>query len=228
MRKKIMIIVAHPDDETLGCAGTIANHTKNGDKVFCISMTDGISARNIINKKKEILKRKNASKSASKILGFQWLDKFCGNFPDNALDSIKILNIIKLIENAKNFISPNIVYTHSNSDLNHDHRLVYEAVITAFRPQPKEIWDTILSFEVPSSTDYGNFQLNKNFKPNYFVNIEKTWKKKLAALKCYNMEMKKYPHPRSYKGLEILSELRGMQNGMKMAEAFQIIKKIKR
>ena len=108
--------------------------------------------------------------------------------------------------------------------LNIDHKIVCQATITAFRPQPKEKWEKILSFEIPSSTDYGDINQKEKFNPNYFVNIKKNWKKKLLALRCYKKEIRKYPHSRSYKGIELLAKNRGVQIGFEMAEAFQIIK----
>ena len=226
MMKNILVCVAHSDDETLGCGGTIAKHVKKGDRVFCIYMTDGVSART--NKKIEIQKRKKAAAKASKILGFKWLDNLSGNFPDNAFDSVQLIEIIKVIEKAKKYVDPHIIYTHSFSDLNIDHRILYQAVVTAFRPQPNEKWEEIITFEVPSATDYGQINGFGTFKPNLFINIKKEWKKKMYALKSYKSEIKKIPHTRSIAGIQTLARLRGMQNGMYMAEAFQIVKKIKR
>ena len=130
--RNILVVVAHTDDETLGLGGTIARHSSIGDSVYGIAMTDGVSARN--NKTKQKIKnRKKASISAGKIIGLKWIKG--GNFTDNALDSVPLLKIIKVIENAKSKINPSIIYTHSASDLNIDHRKVCEATLTAFRPQ---------------------------------------------------------------------------------------------
>jgi LmbE family N-acetylglucosaminyl deacetylase len=226
--RKILIIAAHPDDETIGCGGTIAYHVKNKDKVYCIYMTDGVSARNSEIKKNLIYQRKKNSLVASKILGFKWLFDCCGNFPDNGMDQIKLLNVVKIIEKAKKKISPHIIYTHNPHDLNVDHRIVAEATLVAFRPQARELWEKILAFEIPSSTDYAYFRNKINFQPNYFVNIKQYWNKKKKSLFAYNHEMKKFPNSRSIKGIEILSKFRGMQNGIDQAEGFQILKEIKR
>jgi LmbE family N-acetylglucosaminyl deacetylase len=222
--KKILICVAHPDDETIGCGGTIAKHIKNGDKVFCISMTDGVSSRNNF-KKLDIKKRKNSKKKAEKILGFKWIENK-KNFPDNQLDTVKLIEIIKVIEKAKKKIKPKIVYTHFPDDLNIDHRLVAEATLTAFRPTKKN-FDKILAFEIPSSTDYRYYK-KKIFNPNYLNDISKFWKIKKKALLAYKQEMKKFPDSRSIKGIEALAKYRGVQNGLKYAEAFMILKQINR
>lgn len=224
-RKIILFIVAHTDDESIGLGGTLAKHSSNNDFVAGISMTDGVSAReenNILNQEKRI---SNAEK-VSEILGFDWLVH--GNFPDNQMDSVPLLKIIKFIESVKTFLNPDIIYTHCPSDLNKDHRIVYEATLTAFRPQPKEKWTEIRIFEVPSSTDYGSNHFGTSFNPNLFINISSTLHNKIRALDIYEEEMRDAPHSRSIEGIKNLAKLRGFQAGIQYAEAFQIIKKIER
>lgn len=228
MKKKILICVAHPDDETIGCAGAILSHIKNQDEVYAIYMTDGVSSRKLKQKKLLIAKRKSYSLLASQILGFKWLYRYCGNFPDNALDKIPLIKIIKKIEIVKQIIKPDIIYTHNPSDLNIDHRIVSEATLTAFRPMANQKWEKILAIEIPSSTDYAYFIKKNEFNPNLFLNILPYWEKKQKALLAYKGEIKKYPNSRSIKGIKILACLRGVQNGLKMAEAFQVLKEIKR
>jgi len=228
MNKRILICVAHPDDETIGCGGAIARHVRNNDKVYCIYMTDGVGARHSKTKDNLIYKRKKNSLLASKILGFKWLSDCCGDFPDNGMDKANLLDVVKIIEKAKKKIKPHIIYTHNPYDLNVDHRIVAEATLTAFRPQAKEVWSKILAFEIPSSTDFAYFKKNKNFQPNYFLDIKKDWNKKKKALRAYKTEIKKFPNSRSLKGIEILSKFRGVQNGLEQAEGFQVLKQIKR
>ena len=223
----VLVCVAHRDDESLGCSGAIQNHIKKKDTVFCISMTDGVSSRS----KKFLTKKKNKrvkdSFMASKILGFKWID-IKKKFPDNKMDQIPLLEIVKVIEEVKRKIKPTIIYTHNPTDLNIDHRIVTDAVMTAFRPQAGEIWKKIIAFEIPSSTDYSYYKENKSFIPNYILNIEKFWNKKKKAIKSYGSEIKKYPNSRSIKGIYNLAKIRGVQNGIKLAEAFRILKEIQR
>jgi LmbE family N-acetylglucosaminyl deacetylase len=228
MNKKILICVAHPDDETIGCGGAIVHHINSNDKVYCIYMTNGISARHSKIKDTLIHRRKENALLASKILGFKWLLDCCGDFPDNGMDKVKLLDVVKIIEKAKRKIMPHIIYTHNPHDLNVDHRVVAEATLTAFRPQAKEVWKKILAFEIPSSTDFAYFKKKKIFQPNYFLDIKKYWSKKKKALKAYKTEIKKFPNSRSLKGIEILSKFRGIQNGIEQAEAFQVLKEINR
>ena len=226
-KETILICVAHRDDETLGCGGAIQKHIKDKDQVFCLSMTDGVSSRSSKNIKSKKKKRLSNSMVASKILGFKWID-IIKDFPDNKMDKVPLLEIVKVIENIKKKINPTIIYTHNPTDLNIDHRIVTDAVMTAFRPLANEKWKKIIAFEIPSATDYSYYRENKFFVPNYILNIEKFWEKKKLALKSYRSEIKKYPNSRSIKGIYNLAKIRGVQNGIKLAEAFKILKEIKR
>ena len=223
--KSALIVVAHRDDEILGCGGTIAKLIEDKYKVYAISMTNGVSSR-VRSSKKEIDQRYKNSLKASKVIGFNWLNKISGDFADNAMDSEPLLNIVKVIEKAKKITNPEIVITHYPEDLNIDHQIVSSATLTAFRPKTNQTCKKIISFEVPSSTDFAIYKKNF-FKPNYFVDIQKFWNKKKLGLDAYRDEMLKYPNSRSVKGLKNLAHYRGNQVGLNMAEAFQILRIIK-
>ena len=228
MNNNILVIVAHPDDETIGCGATIRKHYDLGDNIYCVAFTNGIGARSYkkLKLKNEVKKRKIYSQNAAKILGFKWINIY--NYPDNQLDKISILTLIKKIEKIKEKINPKIIYTHSFNDLNIDHSIIHTATITAFRPQPHEVFSEIRLFEIPSSTDY-NFYKKKNiFIPNLFINIKELWKFKEDALNVYKKEIRKWSHTRSLESIKNLSYYRGTSSGLEMAEAFEILKKIER
>ncbi len=222
---KVLLLVAHTDDEILGMGGTICRHIKNGDKVYALSMTDGISSRGINNYDK-IKTRLEASNKVSENLGFEWVKR--ENFPDNSMDSIPLIEIIKVIEEAKKKINPNLIYTHSSADLNIDHRIVNQATLTAFRPLKNESWKEIRTFEIPSSTDYGHKSVTNIFNPNLYIDISSYIDQKLNALKNYDEEILPPPNSRSYEGIENLAKFRGNQAGLNYAEAFEVIRKIER
>lgn len=223
MREVVLVVVAHSDDESISMAGTISKHIKKGDKVFVISMTNGVGARDDANLNK-INQRKNASVTASKVLGFEWGD--CYDFTDNGMDSYPLIEIIKAVEKAKYKYRPTLVYTHSGADLNVDHRVVSNSVLTAFRPQPNELCKEIRLFEVASATDYGNSSIAGSFLPNLFIDISNEWPVKVKALEEYLEEMCEYPHSRSIQGIKNLGNLRGNQVGYDFAEAFEVIRKL--
>ena len=215
----ILVIAAHPDDEVIGCAGTIGKHIKDGDVVYVMSFTDGVGSRNNITSDSEKEIRNEAAAQAAKKIGFTWISM--GNFPDNRLDQVALLDLVKFIEATKEKIKPKIIYTHSNADLNIDHQRVHQATLTAFRPQPDELWEEIRTYEVASSTEWGIAAFN----PTLFVNITEHIEMKKAALLCYKHEMREPPHARSIDGIESLSKLRGAQAGFEHAESFEIIRK---
>tara|TARA_Y100001935_G_C17267346_1_gene489920 strand:+ start:340 stop:1020 length:681 start_codon:yes stop_codon:yes gene_type:complete len=222
-KNNVLVVVSHTDDETISMGGTLRKHANNGDVVNVISMTDGVGSRENSNNV-DIEKRLKSAEKASDILGFSW--GRCFDFKDNAMDSYPLIEVVKCVEEIKKEYQPNLVYTHSGADLNIDHRIVSNAVITAFRPEPKEICKEIRLFEVASATDFGHPALFGNFTPNLFISIKNEWNYKEKALKAYEEEIRPYPHSRSLTGISNLAKLRGNQVGLEFAEAFEVIRKL--
>jgi len=225
--KSILIVAAHPDDEVLGCGGTVAKLVESGAIVNVVFMADGVYSRTSRDGdclQFELTSRREAAKKACKILGVN--EVFFHNFPDNQLDSVPRLELIKTIELFLTNQMPDTIFTHHAGDLNIDHRVVHDAVVTACRPQSEMSVRTILSFEVPSSTEW---QIPGNavpFIPNWFVDISGTLEKKLSALRCYKEEIRESPHPRSISGVTHLANWRGATIGVDAAEAFILGRKI--
>ena len=218
--KKILIVAAHPDDEILGCGGTIIKYKKFSE-IEVMFMTDGVSSRG--KDKLKALKRKEESLKLFKFLKLK-KPTFL-NFPDNKMDSIPMLKIVKQIEKKIKNFKPNVIITHFSHCLNIDHKKTFEAVMTASRPIKNTNIKTILSFEILSSTEWSqNFK--DNFNPNFFIDISNLITKKINALKFYKSEIKKFPHSRSFKGVESLAKLRGISCGCKNAEAFYLVRHI--
>ncbi len=214
---KILVVAAHPDDEVLGCGGTLARF-KDQNEINVLFMTNGVSAR-VAKKKKDIIDRK---KSCLKLFKYLSLPKpVFYNFPDNQLDKIPLLKIVKKIEKKIRTFKPSVIITHYSHCLNIDHRKTFEAVITACRPINNLSVKKILSFEIPSSTDWALFK-NKNFQPNYFIDISNQIEEKLKLLKFYKKELRNYPHSRSLRSVKSLASVRGVSCGTKYAEAFYL------
>ena len=222
----ILVIAAHADDEVLGCGGTLAKYKDLGAKVNVAVLADGVSSRYADNTKysDDLRMRNNASREANKILG---VDKvLLGDFPDNRMDSLDLLDIVQHVEDLLNEFKPDLIFTHYSNDLNIDHRIVNQAVCTACRPQNNSSVKSLLFFEVPSSTEW---QINSQevFSPNYFVDVSNYMSKKIKALESYSMEMRDWPHPRSIKGATYLAKWRGATVGVDSAEAFVVGRIIK-
>ena len=224
MSKKILVIAAHPDDEVMGCGGTIACLTKERDEVYCLFLGEGVTSRysNMEQAEKEKEQLKAQAGQAAKILGIRKV--FFRDFPDNRFDTVPLLTIVKTIEEIKEQVKPNIVYTHHHGDLNIDHQITFRAVLTACRPVKGETVKEIYSFEVPSSTEwsYRNY-----FMPNVFVDISATLDKKVEALNAYHSEIREYPHPRSPEVLRAIALRWGSIIGCEAAEAFELIRAIR-
>lgn len=196
---RILIVAAHPDDEILGCGGTMARLSSQGAEIYTLILGEGKTSRGELhadfNKEKDNLK--NEARRANAAVGIH--NVFFKVFPDNRFDSVELIEIVKAIESLKQELKPNIVFTHYGNDLNIDHKVTYQAVLTATRPMPDECVKTIYAFEVLSSTEW-NYPIT--FSPNTFFNVTDTFDHKLHAMKAYSSELREYPHSRSLEALE--------------------------
>ena len=224
--KSVLVVAAHPDDEVLGCGATLAKLADNGSTVNVVFMSNGVDSRDIKKSKvkKLIKQRKKAAKRSCRILGIN-KPNFVG-LADNKLDKYPLIKIVKIVEKFIKRYSPNTIYTHFENDLNIDHQLVHDSVVTACRPEKKNPVKNLFFFEVPSSTEWKiNFK-TKHFNPNWFEDVTSTKKRKFEALKAYSVELKKWPHPRSLKAINALILWRGATAGLEAAEAFILGRKI--
>lgn len=226
MNKKILIIAAHPDDEVLGCFGTVSRLIKEGYEAYTLILGEGKTSRDEIrsnnNKKDEIEELNIEIQKANKTIGIKKV--FIESFPDNRFDSVDLLDIIKVITKVKEEVNPDIIFTHYENDLNIDHQLTYKAVITATRPMKDECVKEIYSFEILSSSEW-NYPLS--FSPDTFFDISTTIDLKIKAMKEYKSELCEYPHPRSLEGIKLNSRYHGMRVGKNNIEAFKTIRRIK-
>jgi len=230
MSDNILIIAAHPDDEVLGCGGTIVRHVCKGDNCYITILAEGITARDNIrnsdNRKLELDTLKGQSKKVARLLGAHEVE--FNSFPDNRMDSINLIDVVKVVEKAIDKFRPDIIYTHHYADLNIDHQITAKAVETATRPiiGKTHFVSEIYSFEILSSTEWSFANQHCHFHPNYFVDINESLEIKIEALSLYRSEVNDFPHPRSYEAVVNLSKIRGSQAGLYAAEAFSLIRKI--
>ncbi|MDP1878029.1 MAG: PIG-L family deacetylase [Actinomycetota bacterium] len=221
----VLVVAAHPDDETLGCGGAIARHTDAGDTVIVMFLADGVTSRDPdADHAAELARRRQAAEAAARILGVA--DLAFGDLPDNRMDTVPLLEIAQAVELAVASYAPTTVYTHHRHDLNVDHRRTHEAVMTACRPQPGSTVATILAFETPSSTEWRTADPTSAFAPTWYVDIGATLDRKILALEAYAEEMRPWPHPRSTQAVRHLAHWRGSTVGREAAEAFVLTRHV--
>ncbi len=225
MRKRVLIVAAHPDDEVLGCGGTVARLVREGWEAFTLILGEGITSRDTVRRREEreeeIAELKVCVRQANEILGVK--EVFTFDFPDNRFDSPDLLDLVKTVERVKREVNPSVIFTHSGADLNVDHTLTHRAVLTATRPQPGESVREIYSFEVLSSTEWS---FPHSFRPDTYFDISTTLELKKEALRQYLSELREFPHPRSLEGVEVKARQRGMEVGLEYAEAFELVRRV--
>lgn len=228
--KRILCVVAHPDDEVLGLGGTI--NRLIGDyncEIRSVILGEGITSRSekrdVKLWEKELETHRKNIRQANDVIGYQSTGIY--DFPDNRFDSVSLLDIIKVVEKEKEQFRPDVIFTHHGGDVNIDHQRTFEAVITACRPMKHEKVKTIITFETMSGTEWRASTDPKHFVPNFFVEIsEDNLKAKTIAMDSYEFEKREYPHPRSPEALKIRAQMWGVSVGMLMCEAFNIVRNI--
>jgi LmbE family N-acetylglucosaminyl deacetylase len=228
-QKKVLILSAHAGDEILGCGGTLALHAQRGDEVRVMVMGDGVTSRvRSLQKAQSFLNfdhLESQSRAALGILGVERVDYL--RLPDNRFDTIPLLDIVKRVEDVKNSFLPDIVYTNSPFDLSVDERRTFQAMITAFRPQPNDNAVELYSFELLSSTEWNMPESPFGFKPNTFVDIDRVLETKIKAFSQMETEVREWPHTRSLRSIEHRARERGTSVGMSAAEAFVLLRSVR-
>jgi len=228
--KRIMIVVAHPDDELLGLGATMHKIIKEFNvQTHVVILGEGITSRSdtrdTVKWQKELDIHKNNIKNAQAAIGYHSVKTH--DFPDNRFDTVALLDIVKVIENEKKNFRPDIIFTHHGGDLNVDHQRTFEAVITATRPMEHENVKCIFTFETLSGTEWRASTDPKHFIPNFFVGVsEDNINAKIKGMECYEFEKRKYPHPRSPEGIKIVTQRWGVAIGRIYAEAFCLVRLI--
>lgn len=218
---KVLVIAPHPDDEVLGCAGTIAKHVLNGNKIYVCIVTETYPpdwpTDDLMRRKEEVLK-------ADKLLGVR-KTYFLG-FPTVRLDTVPQKELNEKLTKVINQVKPELVYIPHRGDINQDHRLVFDAAMVAVRPKPGSLVRRVLSYEILSETEWGAPFRDNVFIPNVYVDISETLETKLKAMSEYKSELKEYPHPRSLEAISALAKVRGSSIGVRAAEAFMLVREV--
>jgi LmbE family N-acetylglucosaminyl deacetylase len=223
----ILVVAAHPDDEVLGCGGTIARRAADGDDVYIAIFGEGITSRyaDRADAQQELLTALHGdSRRVADQLGAR--DLFMYNLPDNRFDTVPLLDVVKIIEELVDRLKPEVIYTHHGGDLNIDHVVLHRAVLTATRPVGGSPVRSVYSFEVASSTEWAFGQYGGAFRPNVYVDIATTLERKITAMEAYESEARPFPHPRSPEALRAIAQRWGSQVGLQAAEVFELVRSI--
>lgn len=223
----VLAIAAHPDDEVLGCGGTLARLAAEGHAVYIAILGEGISARYARREDADqrlIEGLRSRARQVAQLLGAR--DLFLQSLPDNRFDTVPLLDVAKIIEDAIGRVQPAVVYTQHGGDLNIDHAVTYRATLTATRPVPGCPVKVVYGYESASSTEWAFQKFAPAFHPNVFVDIGATLPTKIRALQTYEGEARAFPHPRSPEALRAAAQRWGSVAGLPAAEAFELVRLI--
>jgi N-acetylglucosamine malate deacetylase 1 len=216
--RRVLVIAAHPDDELLGCGGTIALHVRAGDRVTAAIVCEGESLRY----GRQGVGQQGHAQRAAQTLGVS--DSRLLGFPDQRLDTITLTEVISALSKVVSEVRPQVVYCQFGGDVNRDHQLVFQAVLVATRPTERSI-ESIYAFDTASSTEWA---YPRSFQPDTWIDISSTLELKLQAMACYESEVRDYPHPRSLEALRNRAKAWGNQSCMDAAEVFMTVRRLVR
>ncbi len=215
MSRSVLVIAAHPDDEVLGCGGTVALHARAGDEVTAVIACEGESLRYGPGG----VGQSEHSRRAAEMLGLKESRRL--GFPDQRLDTLTLLDLIAPLERAVQEVRPAVVYCQFGGDANRDHELLFRAALVATRPL-EPFLEAVYAFDTASSTEWG---YPRSFVPDTWVDISTTLEQKLCAMACYESEVRPYPHPRSLEALRHRAHAWGNQCCMEAAEVFMTVRR---
>ena len=219
---RIMVLAVHPDDESLGCGGTLFKHKSNGDDIFwviatCMTENGGFC-------KKDILRRDCEIKAVAEMYKFDGVYNL--GIPAKAVDKLEMGTLIGMISDVFNEVQPDTLYLPFIGDIHSDHRVIVEAAQSCTKTFRYPFIKKILMMETISETEFAVSSAGAVFAPNYFIDISDFIDKKLDVVKIYKSELGEQPFPRNLKNIRALATFRGAASGCKYAESFMIVKEI--
>lgn len=220
----LLVIAAHPDDEVLGAGGLIAKALRQGRRADVLLLGEGATSR-VGADAVEVDRLKAQAAASALVLGGAGVEHL--GLPDNRFDTVPLLDVVHAIEERIERLQPDVVVTQHGGDVNIDHQTSFRAVLAATRPVPGHRVRTVMAYEVASSTEWAFGRQSPVFCPNLFVDISDELDIKLDALRCYEDELRPFPHPRSIEGVTAQATRWGTAVGVRAAEAFEIVRAIR-
>jgi len=220
--KNVLVVAPHPDDETLGCGGTLLKHSQNGDHIHLAIMTQ-------MNKEEygpeRVEERALEIESVVRALGVKSVHQL--TFTPTRLDTVPIGDIVSALSTVVNDVKPDTVYAPYPGDVHTDHRVVFDAVVSCSKWFRYPFVRSIMIYETISETEFGLNPDSGGFKPNVFVDIGKFLDRKIEVFNLYRSEVGAYPFPRCEKSIRALATLRGSTAGCQAAESFMLLREIR-
>lgn len=221
-QERILVVAAHPDDEVLGCGGTLARRIAHGATATVLILTDGGLQRYGA---EQIARLKTAARAAGEALGYSDV-RFC-DLPDQELDALPLVRVVRAIEAVVEELRPDTVFTHHEGDVNYDHNVALRATMAAVRPLRMPFVRRVYSYSVLSSTEQGPLDLGAPFAPNVYEDISDYLEVKCRALACYESECRPFPHPRSLEAVRAHARVTGAAVGCAAAEPFVLRRELR-
>lgn len=224
MSKNVLVVAPHPDDETLGCGGSILKHLANGDIVYWLIVTNAFPDKFYNWSIDMISKRQEEIDTVAKFYGLK--ETFKLNFPTTELDKIPMYKLVSSISDVIKEIHPEVIYLPNRSDVHTDHQITFKACYSSTKNFRYPFLKRILMYETLSETEFSPSLSEFAFIPNVYVDITDYFSKKIEAFKIYKSEVMDSPFPRSIYTIHALAQYRGSRIGKKYAEAFMSILEI--
>ncbi|MCP5463710.1 MAG: PIG-L family deacetylase [Deltaproteobacteria bacterium] len=220
--KNILVVAPHPDDETLGCGGTLLKHKEMGDQISWLIVTEMKESEGFV--AEIVAKREEEIKTAANLYGFDQVKRL--GFATTKLDTLPVGELVAAMSKAFQEIKPTVVYAPYPGDVHTDHRFVFDAVNACSKSFRYPFIKEVLCYETISETEFNLDPMASSFKPNRFVNIENHLDQKINIMKTFASELGEFPFPRSEKVIRAMAEWRGSMIGTKAAEAQMILKEV--
>lgn len=218
----VLVVAPHPDDETIGCGGTLLKHIDQGDQVCWLIVTKMDPSQGYSDDQIEI--REAEIKSVSEQFGFHNIARL--DFPTTQLDTLPLSEVIVKISQVLNDLQPQVIYMPYSGDAHSDHRVVFDAMAATTKSFRQTSIQRILCYETLSETDFSLNPDYNSFRPNVFYNISKYLEKKLAIANKFASEINQFPFPRSEHAIKSLASIRGATANCHAAEAFMLLREI--
>jgi LmbE family N-acetylglucosaminyl deacetylase len=219
----VLVVAPHPDDETLGCGGTLLRHKSNGDTLHWIIMTNITIESGYT--QAQVDDRKHVISKVSESYGFESV--FQAEFPTTALDTVPMKSLIGYVSTVFNKVKPDTVYVPFNGDVHTDHRYVFDAVSACVKPFRYPFIRRVLAYQTLSETEYNIQPERSGFTPNVWVDISDSLEQKINIMRMYTGEMGKHPFPRSEESLRAQAILEGARASRHFAEGFMLLQEIR-